>query len=204
MSAGLEVILIAVCMVGAAFFAGIETGVISIHRMRLRHFVREGMPGAHILQSFLENTDRLLGTTLVGTNISTVILVTLGTMLMIQYFGEIGDLYAVLLFTPLFLILGEIVPKSVYQQKSDEIAPVIVYPLRFFSGLSGPWARGKIFPLIGSARATLGPLRFSGSQLRLPRFIFGTLCSFCSSSCWAPEHGCLTRSLTENAGSSLP
>ena len=80
----------------------------------------------------------MLGTTLVGTNISTVVLVTLGTMLMIRYFGELGELYAVLLFTPLFLILGEIVPKSVYQQKSDQISPVIVYPLRFFSVLFYP------------------------------------------------------------------
>jgi CBS domain containing-hemolysin-like protein len=54
-------------------------------------------------------------------------------MLMIRSFGQLGDLYAVLLFTPLFLVLGEIVPKSVYQQKSNEIAPVIVYPLQVFS-----------------------------------------------------------------------
>ena len=80
----------------------------------------------------------LLGTTLVGTNISTIILTTLGTMLMIRSFGELGDLYAVLLFTPLFLILGEIVPKSVYQQKSNEIAPVVVFPLQVFSILFYP------------------------------------------------------------------
>ncbi len=30
--------IILICMIGHAFFAGIETGVISIHRMRLRHF----------------------------------------------------------------------------------------------------------------------------------------------------------------------
>jgi CBS domain containing-hemolysin-like protein len=43
-----------------------------------------------------------------------------------------------LLFTPLFLVLGEIVPKSVYQQKSNEIAPLVVYPLRVFSILFYP------------------------------------------------------------------
>jgi CBS domain containing-hemolysin-like protein len=59
-------------------------------------------------------------------------------MLMIRSFGELGDLYAVLLFTPLFLVFGEVVPKSVFQQKSNEIAPVIVYPLRFFSVLFYP------------------------------------------------------------------
>jgi CBS domain containing-hemolysin-like protein len=80
----------------------------------------------------------LLGTTLVGTNVSTVVLTTMGTLLMINHFGERGDLYAFLLFTPIFLILGEIVPKSIYQQKSDQIAPVVVYPLRVLSLLLYP------------------------------------------------------------------
>jgi CBS domain containing-hemolysin-like protein len=41
-------------------------------------------------------------------------------------------------YTPLFLILGEIVPKSVYQQKSDMLAPIIIYPLRVFSLVFAP------------------------------------------------------------------
>ena len=42
MSASLQLLVILLCMGGQAFFAGIETGVISIHRLRLRHFVRGG------------------------------------------------------------------------------------------------------------------------------------------------------------------
>ncbi len=38
-----------------------------------------------------------------------------------------------MVFTPILLILGEIVPKSVYQQKSDQLAPIAIFPLRFFS-----------------------------------------------------------------------
>jgi putative hemolysin len=120
------------------FFSGSEIALVNSDKIKLHHKANQGNRGARMVLKLFQTPDVLLGTTLVGTNISTVILVTLGTMLMIRYFGEIGDLYAVLLFTPLFLILGEIVPKSVYQQKSDEIAPVIVYPLRFFSTLFYP------------------------------------------------------------------
>ena len=81
----------------------------------------------------------LLTTTLVGTNLTTIALSTMGTLLMLEHFGQqLGDLLAFLVFTPLFLILGEIVPKSVYQQKSDVIAPLVVYPLRFFFCLFYP------------------------------------------------------------------
>jgi CBS domain containing-hemolysin-like protein len=104
----------------------------------MHHRANQGHRGAKLVLKLFQTPDVLLGTTLVGTNISTIILTILGTMLMIRSFGQLGDLYAVLLFTPLFLILGEIVPKSVYQQKSNEIAPVIVYPLRLFAFLFYP------------------------------------------------------------------
>ncbi|MGD8311661.1 MAG: hemolysin family protein [Gammaproteobacteria bacterium] len=120
------------------FFSGSEIALVNSDKLKLHHKANQGHKGARQVLELFRKPDVLLGTTLVGTNISTITLVTIGTMLMIQVFGEMGDLYAVLLFTPLFLILGEIVPKSVYQQKSDELAPVIVYPLRFFSALFYP------------------------------------------------------------------
>jgi len=120
------------------FFSGSEIALVNSDKFKMHHQANQGHRGAQLVLKLFQTPDVLLGTTLVGTNISTIILTTLGTMLMIHSFGQLGDLYAVLLFTPLFLILGEIVPKSVYQQKSNEIAPVIVYPLRVFSILFYP------------------------------------------------------------------
>ena len=120
------------------FFSGSEIALVNSDKLKMHHKAKQGNRGAQLVLKLFETPDVLLGTTLVGTNIATVILTTLGTLLMIRAFGQLGDLYAVLLFTPLFLVLGEIVPKSVYQQKSNEIAPVIVYPLRVFSILFYP------------------------------------------------------------------
>ena len=120
------------------FFSGSEIALVNSDKLKLHHKANQGNRGARMVLKLFQTPDVVLGTTLVGTNISTVVLTTIGTMMMIRHFGEAGDLYAVLLFTPLFLILGEVVPKSVYQQKSDEIAPIIVYPLRVFSALFYP------------------------------------------------------------------
>jgi len=120
------------------FFSGSEIALVNSDKLKMHHKANQGHRGAQLVLKLFETPDVLLGTTLVGTNIATVILTTLATLLMIRTFGQLGDLYAVLLFTPLFLVLGEIVPKSVYQQKSNEIAPVIVYPLRVFSILFYP------------------------------------------------------------------
>jgi CBS domain containing-hemolysin-like protein len=120
------------------FFSGSEIALVNSDKYKMHHKANQGHRGAKLVLKLFRTPDVLLGTTLVGTNISTIILTTLGTMLMIRSYGQMGDIYAVLLFTPLFLILGEIVPKSVYQQKSNEIAPVVVFPLQVFSILFYP------------------------------------------------------------------
>ncbi len=120
------------------FFSGSEMALVNSDKLKLHHKANQGNRGAKLVLKLFQTPDVLLGTTLVGTNVSTVALTTIGTMLMIRFFGAAGDFYAVVLFTPLFLIFGEIVPKSVYQQKSDEIAPIVVYPLRVFSALFYP------------------------------------------------------------------
>ena len=120
------------------FFSGSEIALVNADKIKLHHRAKQGHRGSQLVLEMFETPDVLLGTTLVGTNIATVCLVTLGTLVMIDAFGGKGDLYAFLLFTPLFLILGEIVPKSIYQQKSDELAPILIYPLRTFSVLFYP------------------------------------------------------------------
>lgn len=120
------------------FFSGSEIALVNSDKLKLHHKANQGNRGAKLVLKMFQAPDVLLGTTLVGTNITTIVLTTIGTMLMIRYFGEMGDVYAVLLFTPLFLIMGEVVPKSVYQQKSDEISPIIVYPIRAFVTLFYP------------------------------------------------------------------
>jgi CBS domain containing-hemolysin-like protein len=120
------------------FFSGSEIALVNSDKMHLHHRARQGDKGAALVLKLFKSPDRLLGTTLIGTNIATVVFTTVGTMWLIERFGSAGDLYAFLLFTPLLLIFGEVVPKSIFQQKSDQISPVVVFPLRFFSWLFAP------------------------------------------------------------------
>lgn len=131
-------LLMLILLLFKGFFSGSEIALVNADKLKLNHKANQGHRGAALVLRLFKRPEVLLGTTLVGTNISTVALTTLGTMLMIDHFGSLGDLYAFLLFTPLFLIFGEIVPKSVYQQKSDAIASIVVFPLRFFSLLFAP------------------------------------------------------------------
>lgn len=132
------VLLMLLLLLLKGFFSGSEIALVNSDKIKLHAMANQGHKGAKAVLKQLRTPDVLLGTTLVGTNIATVALTTLGTLIMIQLFSDMGDLIAFLVYTPLFLIFGEIVPKSIYQQKSDTIAPVAVYPLRAFSFLFYP------------------------------------------------------------------
>ena len=73
MNSGAHAVLLILCLVGGAFFAGIETGIIAINRLRLRHLVLHRVRGAKQLERFVRDPDLLLGTTLIGTNICYVV-----------------------------------------------------------------------------------------------------------------------------------
>ena len=131
---GIALILaIVVLLLLKGFFSGSEIALVNSDKVKLTAKANQGNRGAIEVLKLFKTPDVMLGTTLVGTNVATVTLTTLGTMLFINEFGVRGDLYAFLVLTPVLLILGEIVPKSIFQQKSDEIVPVAIYPIKIFS-----------------------------------------------------------------------
>jgi CBS domain containing-hemolysin-like protein len=115
------------------FFSGSEIAIVNSDKFKMRHLAKTGDRRAALLLKMFRTPDVILGTTLVGTNIATVTISTLGALIAIKAFGEIGDLIAVLILTPFLLIFGEIVPKSIFQQKADTISRAIIPFLRFFS-----------------------------------------------------------------------
>ncbi|MBF0446831.1 MAG: HlyC/CorC family transporter [Magnetococcales bacterium] len=128
-----ELLLILFFLIMKGFFSGSEIAMVNCDKLKMRHQAKMGNSGAKLVLKLFETPDVILGTTLVGTNIATVTISTLAALMFMNLFGPQGDLISVLVFTPFLLILGEIVPKSVYQQKADFLAPYIIYGLRFFS-----------------------------------------------------------------------
>jgi CBS domain containing-hemolysin-like protein len=120
------------------FFSGSEIALVNSDKLKLRHRAKMGDQGAKQVLHLFKTPDVILGTTLVGTNIATVTISTLGALICIDLFGASGDFISVLILTPVLLILGEVVPKSVFQQKADDVAGRVILALRLFSWLFYP------------------------------------------------------------------
>ena len=131
-------LIMLVFLVLKGFFSGSEIAIVNSDKFKMRHLAKTGDRKAALLLKMFRTPDVILGTTLVGTNVATVTISTLGAILAIEAFGEIGDLIGVLIMTPFLLIFGEIVPKSVFQQKADDVARAIIPILRVFSMIFYP------------------------------------------------------------------
>lgn len=129
----LMLFLICFSLVATAFFAGLETGIVAVNRLRLRHLVRSGVRGAATLDDFLRRPDHLFGTTLVGTNLFSVLASVAAVSLGTQWLGAAGTWSAEVIITVLILIFGEYLPKAWFQgQPAARALPFM--PLLNWSG----------------------------------------------------------------------
>jgi CBS domain containing-hemolysin-like protein len=167
MDVALILLFMVVLLLLEGFFSGSEIALVHADKIRLHAKANQGHKGAQLVLKMFERPDVLLTTTLIGTNISVVTLTTLGTLLMIRWFGEAGELYATLLLAPIMLTFGEIVPKSVYQQNADRIAPTVIHVLRAFKVLLYPVILG--FSFIARLAARWAGGRPTGHQLFITR-----------------------------------
>jgi CBS domain containing-hemolysin-like protein len=169
----LILLAMAVLLLLQGFFSGSEIALVHADKIRLHARANQGQRGARLVLRMFERPEILLTTTLVGTNVSVVTLTTLGTLVMIRWLGEFGEIAAFVLFTPLMLTFGEIVPKSVYQQNADRIAPVVIYPLRAFKILLYPVILA--FSLMARMAARLAGRGFSEQNLFITRQMVRTV-----------------------------
>ncbi len=157
----LELLAVLLCIAGAAFYSGIETGVISIRRLRLRHRLRQGDAAAKKLAFFLEEPNRLLGTTLVGTNLCIVLASVLAASLSMQLAGPGGQVLAGLLVSGGLLIFGEYIPKAWFRAypyiRSAKFANLLYVSWKIFYpiGAAATWVAGLIVPKQFSGRQDL-------------------------------------------------
>lgn len=125
------IIILVLLVFSSAFFAGSETGLMSINRYRLRHLVRMKNRSAIRVNTLLQRPDRLLGVLLIGNTTVNIIASVLMTMLAVRYFGDLGILLDTVGLTLVILIFGEVAPKTLAALHPQQTAFIVSWPLSF-------------------------------------------------------------------------
>lgn len=114
-----------------------ETALMSMSKIRLRHLVENHVKHAKLTQDLLDHPNQLLGTILVGNNLVNIAASAIATSIAIYFWNNKGIGIATFLMTLLILIFGEITPKNIAIDYTEEIvlfiAPIMNVFVKIFS-----------------------------------------------------------------------
>jgi Mg2+/Co2+ transporter CorB len=113
----------------SAFFSGSETALTAASRGKLRSRADKGDLGAERALKVTEDSERLIGSVLLGNNIVNILAASLATALFTAVFGEGGVAVATLVMTALVLIFSEVLPKTYAISNPEAAAARVASPI---------------------------------------------------------------------------
>lgn len=116
-------------LVLSGFFSGSETALTAASRGKLRSQADKGSPGAERALKITEDSERLIGSVLLGNNLVNILAASLATALFTKLFGESGVALATLVMTLLVLIFAEVLPKTYAITNSETAAARVSAPI---------------------------------------------------------------------------
>src|ERR1700733_11881663 len=169
----LRVFLILLLVAANAFFAAAEFALVSIRDTRIQQLIEARRIGSRTVQRLHRNLDEVVNGVQLGITVVSLTLGWVGEPLLAQIMqGWVGDvphvmiyahgaaiLIAFILITCLHVILGELVPKSLALQRSEQVALAVAAPMDVFLTLTRPViyvmsrAAGSVLRIFGSPNA---------------------------------------------------
>ena len=111
-----------VCVAMSAYFSATETAFSSLNKTRLKMLADNGNKRAALALRLSENYDKLISTILIGNNIVNIMVASIGTLLFVDLYGDIGATVSTAVVTIVVLIFGEITPKSIAKDAPERFA----------------------------------------------------------------------------------
>jgi putative hemolysin len=125
----------------AAFFAASEAALVSISRLRARAIADRRVRGGRNLQELVDDKTRFLTAILVGNTIVLLAADSLATYIALSLGIPSGAVLSTVIMTVVFLLFGEIVPKTVATGDSERWALKLALPIRYAAFVLTPIAR---------------------------------------------------------------
>ncbi len=132
-------------IVMSAFFSGSETALTAASRGKLHSMAETGSKGANRALQLTEDSERLIGSVLLGNNLVNILAASLATSLFTVLLGDSGVAVATLVMTLLVLVFAEVMPKTYAITRPEEAAATVAPPI-------GVLVR-VLAPIVGAVRA---------------------------------------------------
>jgi putative hemolysin len=138
--------IIGLALLVTALFSAAEMSFIAANRVRLRHMAEGGHRTAVRYLEAFRSPERLLSTAMVGVTLAHITASTVATWALIPVAGGGAALLVTLGLTPLMLVFGEVIPKTVARERATGLILVL-------------------FPVIEAVGKVLTPLTWGANAL---------------------------------------
>lgn len=127
------IITLVIMILVSAWFAGSETGMMTLNRYKLRHQAKHGNRAARRVEKLLRRPDRLLSLVLIGNNLVNILASALATIVGMRLHGDEGVAIATGILTFCVLVFAEVLPKTIaalYPEKVAFPSSILLGPLQ--------------------------------------------------------------------------
>jgi Mg2+/Co2+ transporter CorB len=115
----------------SGFFSGSETALTAASRGKLRSAADRGSVGSETALKLTEDSERLIGSVLLGNNVVNILATSLATAVLTKVFGQNGVAAATLIMTLLVLVFAEVLPKTYAITNPELVAARVARPISF-------------------------------------------------------------------------
>jgi putative hemolysin len=136
-----QIAALVVLVLLAAFFSAAEAALVSVSRLRARAMAERRLRGSRQLQFIVDDKSRFLTSMLVGNTIALLAADSLATYLALSLGIPSGAIGSTIVMSAVFLLFGEILPKTAATGDSERWALRLAAPIRYVSFVVTPVAR---------------------------------------------------------------
>jgi Mg2+/Co2+ transporter CorB len=129
---------IAILLLVSAFFSGSETALTAVSRARMHRLEKVGSRTAAIVNSLVEDRERLIGAMLLGNTFVNILISSLATEMFEEKFGHRAVAIVTLVMTLVILIFAEVLPKTLAIARTDRFALAVARIVRLVVPLLAP------------------------------------------------------------------
>lgn len=117
--------IIPILLLLEAIYSGSEIAILSADRISLKTSAQKGKRGASVCLLLLQTPEKILSTTLLVNNLCMIGITALVTLYFLEHHEARAEFLAVATASPLIVLLGEFIPKTIFQRYADRVAPTV-------------------------------------------------------------------------------
>jgi Mg2+/Co2+ transporter CorB len=117
-----DILIIVLCIILSAFFAGSETALTAASHGRMHTLEKEGDRRAAAVNRLLRQRNRMIAALLLGNTLVTIGSSAFTTSVLNSLVGENGAVYATIIMTALLLVFAEVLPKTLAINYPDAVS----------------------------------------------------------------------------------